>query len=378
MAMKSLFGIIAVGGVALVLQGCGGGGGSTTVTTTMTTTGTTSSTTRPPRSKPMTSVEAAAYLNKLYLSFNASNDTSQIGVTISMAANVSGFFGNIFCSHFYNPAFNAYGSCYKGQADCRMSTSVLSHGWMIDDKTKAIAAFGERRAGYVFNQTMVESRWAKCSYIWDGASFRLYNRGCGDGAPADTCDKDADSAYNNQCSKSGAKHTCTPADDEVKRAICAGPPGGDRPVPPTHGGAGNAECVFPGPAFGYTGQDNYEFMPDHTRYMAKMRLKYNYGADSEGNNSMKNNEVVLDEELLIKDIWEDPVSAIPAILYTARTDIGGINRNKAIAIRDDLCNVFGCTQNGGGLIPLVKVDDTRYYPQGPFFADSPADASIAV
>jgi len=291
-----------------------------------------------------------------------------------MAAQVTGFFANIYCSKFYNPTFNALGGCFKVQADCRMSTSVMSHLWMIDPKTKQIASFGQRRVGYVFNQTMVESKWGKCSYIWDGASFRLYNRGCGDGAPADTCDKDADSAYNNQCGKGGSKHTCTPADDEVQRAICQGS-GGSRAIPPTHGG--NAECVFPGPAFAYNGENDFTPGKNYMRMMAKQRVKYNYGGDSEGNNSLKNNEVVLDEELLMHDIWENPITAIPAILYTESNNDAGLNREYAKKVRDDLCNHFGCTQNGGGLIPLVKIDDTKYQPSGPFFPDS-ADSNIAV
>jgi len=406
--MKTTLAIISVVGLALVLHGCGGGGGgSTTVTTTTpsvpggntdTTTGavpgTTGTTIVPPaqttstplctanqpplpaRTKPMSSQEAADYLNKLYKAFNETDDKSQIGVTLSMAASTSGFFENIFCSSFCNPIRKGHTSCYDGQADCRMSASVLNYRWMIDNKTKAIASFGQRRVGYVFNQTMVQSKWTKCSYIWDGATYRLYNRGCGDGAPSTTCDKDANSAFNNQCgitSGGGSdKHTCTPEDDEVKRAICVGA-GGTRKVPTNHADADNPECVFPGPAFGYHGQSDYKYGEDYTRYMAKMRLKYNKGEDKEGNNTMKNNEVVLDELLLMEDIRENPIYAIPAIVYTESQNVEGINRKYAMDIRKDLCTAWGCEENGGGLIPLVKIDDTRYWPDGPFKADTGSD-----
>lgn len=376
--MKTVFVGIALSGVSLFLHGCGGGGGggsSTTTTTTSAAPTATTTTTLPPRTKPMTSKEAAEYLNQLYLGFESNESTQggDVGVTISMAANNSGFFGNIYCSKFFNPAFNSYGKCFKGQADCRMSTSVLSHGWMITEN-KALASFGNRRVGYVFNQTMVESKWTRCSYIWDGASFNLYNRGCGDGAPSGKCGDDENNAFNNKCGSD--KHTCTANDDEVKRAVCT-VAGGARAVPADH--AGHAQCVFPGPAFDYRGQDDYKPNKDYTREMAKQRLKYNDGSDNEGPNLEKNNEVVLDEELLIKDIWENPITAIPAVLYTKSNNAAGINRMYAAKVRDDLCNIFGCGQNGGGTIPLVMVDDTEYQKGGPFFEDQASEnLNIAV
>jgi len=374
--MKGMLVMFSVAGVAMLLHGCGGDTPAPTPAPPATT-GTTTTTPLPFRTKPMTSQEAADYLNKLYLGFSEADQTTQIGVTISMAAQVSGFFANIFCSQFFNPDVNGYTTCFKGQADCRMSTSTLSHGWMTDSNTKGkLASFGGRSVGYVFNQTMVEQKWTKCSYIWDGASFRLYNRGCGDGAPSVECGPTETNAFNNKCG-ADLDHTCTADDDEIKRKICVGTlPGGTAPVPTRHDT--EPECFFPGPAFDYHGQSDFKFGQDYTREMAKQRLKYNDGSDKEGPNTEKNNEVVLDEELLIHDIWQNPITAIPAIVYTKKTNKNGLNKKYAQGIRDDLCKAYGCEQNGGGVIPLVMIDDTQYQANGPFFADTDEDLSIAI
>jgi hypothetical protein len=327
------------------------------------------------RTKPMTSKEAADYLNKLYLGFDKDDTTTKVGVTVSMAANVSSFFGNIYCSKFFNPGFNGYTSCFKGQADCRMSTSTISKNWMTNKDSKAFAGFAGRAAGYVFNQTMVETKWTKCSYIWDGASFNLLNRGCGDGTTSNACGPTENNAFNNKC---GPKldHTCTAADDEVKRKICD-VAGGSAPVPKKHDS--EPECMFPGPAFDFHGQDDFKPGKDYTRVMAEQRMLNNDGSDNEGPNIEKNNEVVLDEELLIPDIWKDPTMAITGIVYSKKTNQGGLNKKYAMQLQTDVCKHLGCDENGGGMIPLVMVDDVDYQENGPFFDDSAGEvASIAI
>jgi len=162
-----------------------------------------------------------------------------------------------------------------------------------------LASFGGRSAGYVFNQTMVQTKWTKCSYIWDGASFNLMNRGCGDGANSAKCGPNEDNAFNNKC----GDHTCTADDDVVKRSICD-VAGGSRPVPKVH--ASESQCVFPGPAFDFHGQEDFTPGKDYTHLMGEQRMLNNAGTDTEGPNVEKNNEVVLDEELFIPDLWKDP------------------------------------------------------------------------
>merc|ERR1712134_170833 len=109
--------------------------------------------------------------------------------------------------------------------------------------------------------------------------------------------------------------------------------------------------------------------------MATKRVELNEDEDSQGYNGIKNNEVILDEELLMHDMWLDPVAAIPAIVYSKKNSIGKMYAKK---VRDDLCDHFGCTLNGGGLIPLVGIDDEgQLPPAGPFVAHDEV-SSIAI
>jgi len=338
------------------LQGCGGG--TTTTTTTTTTTAT------PKRSKPMSSAEAAAYLNELFLGFDETNKTSPLGVTISMAAQPATFFGNIFCSDF---ASNPLGKtkCHEGQADCRLSASLYSHKWFYHpDSNKTMLGLG-RSTGFAFNQSMVEKKWAKCSYIWDGASGNKYNNGCGDGAPGHNCDKDSGSAFYNICPSTGK--TCTGKDIEVTRAKCQ-PYGGEHPVPPTHGG--QPQCFFPGPALDYHQQSDFTPGEDKMRDMAVDRVKYNGGKDTEGPNIEKWNEVVLDEHLLLPDMWYDPAPVLVAFLYTASQK--PISLKNAQAMRDEFGDFYGVKD-----IPLVEVDDNGDKESGPFKATT-EDESVMV
>jgi hypothetical protein len=328
----------------------------------------------------MSSTAAAAYLNKLYLSKFNQSDTASLGVTISMAAQNRNFNENLFCSKINGAPFYIEGKqtkCFNGQADCRMSACVINKQWMVNNKTKALTPFGKRAVGYVFNQTLVESKWTKCSYIWDGASANNYNRGCGAGAAGgNSCEKDSGNAFENICPDS--KKTCTAESTDVRRAVCQTPSlsafGGTTPVPMTHDG--QTQCVFPGAAFDFHGQSDYKPGEDHTRDMVQYRLQYNSGKGSkiagvDVQNIELNNEVVLDEELLIPDLWEDPVAAIPVFIYAKSNEV--IAKQEAGQMRDRFCTYYHCSENGGGRIPLVMVDDTSYQANGPFSALSSED-----
>jgi len=369
LAPRNVLVVVSTASLAVFLHGCGGGGGGATTVTTTTTT-----TTMPPRTKPLTAQQAADYLNKLYTGFDESDVQSDLGVTISMAANTTSFFGNQYCSRFYNPGLHKYTGCFNGQADCRMSAALIGHKWMIDPMTKQVASFGSRKAGYVFNQTMVQNKWTKCSYIWDGATGNNLNRGCGNGGEGNSCNgSTGTSAWFNICPSTGK--TCTAADKEVKLALCNIYPGGGRGVPSSHGRG--AQCFFPGAALDFHGQSDYKAGVDKTRDMATQRVQYNDGTDTNGaSSSLMNNEVVLDEELLIPDYWEDPVTAIPAFVYVKSG--GQIAKNIATALRDDFCQYYRCDYNGGGQIPVVMLDDTKYQETGPFGADADAEPSMVV
>jgi len=338
-------------GMALLPQGYDGGSKMTTTTSTET------NLAMHFRSKPLSSAEAAKYLNELFLGFDDANKSSPLGVTISMAAQPRNFFGNMFCSRFFNT------SCFNGHADCRLSASLYSHAWSYDPVTKQTLMGLSRSVGFAFNQSMVESRWAKCSYIWDGATANKLNRGCGAGRPA-SCDPESRSAYFNICSTG---KICTANDDEVKRAACKDY-GGVHPAPPTHNG--HNQCFFPGPALDYHLQENFNPGEDKMRDMAAYRIKYNDGYDFEGPNVKKWNEVVLDETLLLPDMWYDPASALVAFLYTKSQR--PISLKQAKAMRDYFCEFYK-VQN----IPLVEIDDLANKDTGPFH-ETTSDAATMV
>lgn len=265
------------------------------------------------------------------------------------------FFGNIFCSVFDNP--HGKTGCWLGNADCRMSASIYNRFIGVGAESGATVMGLGRGSGYVFNQTLVETRWSKCSYIFDGASGNKYNGGCGRGGISDC--KSNFSAFKDICPSTGK--TCTVTDQEVKSIACK-EYGGDFPIPPTH--IGEAQCLFPGVAWNYHGQDDYKPGKEYLRDMIKARIERNDGQDQDGPNIEKWNEVVLDEHLFLPDIWKDPAVAVPAFIYS-KAGMGSGSRDATARMRDEYCNV-----NKVDKIPLVRINDMEAVPEfGPFEPD---------
>mmetsp|Transcript_64469 Transcript_64469/g.135274 ORF Transcript_64469/g.135274 Transcript_64469/m.135274 type:complete len:389 (-) Transcript_64469:604-1770(-) len=353
---------------AVLLQGCGDKPTTTSTTTTTpgstttSTTVTTTSTTVHARTPAIDANTMADLLNKQYLGFDSTDDTSALGVTISMVAQDNSFYKNIFCSSFYNPVLKSHTSCYVGQADCRMSASLYNHQMIVSQDGHPVLGLG-RKVGIVFNQSMTEELFGKCSYIWDGTSSRRYNNGCGTGAPSDDCNS-GDTAYKNICPSTG--QTCTAADREVKEVFCT-QFGGDTPIPPTH--ENNPECAFPGAAIDFHEQSDWTPSSTHLRDMVKARVARNDGHDSEGPNIEKWNEVVIDERLLLPKIWYDPAVAIPAFVYVKSDDPQF--RRAAEAMRDEFCSVNLLDSK----IPVIAMDSTIDVTQGvgPFVVEQEED-----
>ena len=344
---------------AVILQGCGdhgkgsGGAGQTTITTTTSFPG-------PPRTPPLSIDGAVKYLNGLYNAFDEKDDSTRLGATITMTSQPDSFYKNIFCSKIMNPLGDT--GCYKGGADCRLSASLYGHKWIVNKTTnKTLLGLG-RGVGYALNQTMVQTRWAKCTYIWDGASENKYNQGCGRGAPGDDCNKKTKtSAFYNICPSTGKM--CTAKAKEVKLALCK-KYGGDHPVPTTHDG--QTQCMYPGAALDYhdakaSAPWKGEPSTDKMRDMCKDRVKYNSGADKEGPNLEKWNEIVLDLLLFLPDMQRDPAMAVPAFVYTQKG--GDAAKKAAESARDEYCKY-----NKVAPIPLVMVDNVHVCPNGPFVA----------
>jgi len=315
------------------------------------------------RSEPMTQAEAVEYLNKLYTGWDENDDSTPLGVTISMAAQVDTFYGNIFCSTHENPKGDT--KCWNGGADCRLSASLYNNKMILDAKTgKSLLGLG-RSTGFVIDQTRVETDFGKCAFLWDGATNNKYNRGCGDGAPTNDCDNTA-SAFHNICPST--KKVCTSADDEVKRGLCK-PYGGLFNIPEIE--VGRPACAFPGPALNYFGQKDFTPGQSALRDMAKSRVQYSNGTDDKGPNVEKWNEIVVDEKLMLPEIWEDPAKIIPAFIYTkSGLPLSYTNAEK---MRDEFC-----AENHVNPIPLVEVDDTEYRAEGPFTLPSVEQSFVEV
>merc|ERR1712014_278060 len=135
--------------------------------------------------------------------------------------------------------------CSQGRTDYRMSASLYNHKMLVN-KTLGTPLLGlGRPAGIVFDLKQTQEYWGKCSYIWDGASDRKYNTGCGDGALTPDCSANT-SAFGNVCPSTGK--ICTQDDDEVKRGFCK-KWGGLTPIPETH--QNHVQCAIPGVAIDY-------------------------------------------------------------------------------------------------------------------------------
>merc|ERR1712046_569702 len=90
-----------------------------------------------------------------------------------------------------------------------------------------------------------------------------------------------------------------------------------------------------------------------------MGVKFNNGSDRFGPTIEKWNEVVIDETLMLPEIWNDPALVIPAFVY-AKSKMP-ISKDDARRMRDEFCAF-----NKVASIPLVEIDDTQYRADGPF------------
>mmetsp|Transcript_62103 Transcript_62103/g.108695 ORF Transcript_62103/g.108695 Transcript_62103/m.108695 type:complete len:381 (+) Transcript_62103:46-1188(+) len=356
--------VLSLGFAALsvILQGCGGGSGGgsdgkPTVTTTTMTTTTHTTTTFGPRTPGMKGPDAMDYFNRMYMGFNETNDTSPLGITLTMIAEEGSFWKNIYCSKFDNPLGNT--GCWSGLTDCRLSASLYNHKMLISNSTRAINLGMSRKIGIIVNQTLTETYFGKCSYIWDGASGRRLNGGCGLGAPTDNC-SDTSAAFYDLCKQStGIQHTCSVKDPEVYTTLCEGYMGGQTPIPECH--SCGPQCLFPGPALNYSRQAGWEPGTNNLRDMAKARMQRQNGTDKDPQNTSKIeewNEIVIDETLLVPQIWLDPAVAIPAIVYVRTAPAA--SKADAYKVRDELCETMGLKEK----IPVLAVDPNL--PVNPF------------
>jgi len=261
-------------------------------------------------------------MNSLYMGFDPRDDSSPLGVTISMQNEWA-----IYCSEVGV-------GCYQGHADCRFSASLYNHNMMLDRKSHGIKITMSRVAGIVFNQTEVEKSIGKCSYMFDGASFNRYNGACGCGATSFECDN-PHSAFGNICPSTGK--TCKVEDQEVAQCSCE--------VMPEPNRSDVTQCYWSG-----AGMDRHRVQPhaDQTRKMVKARLRHQDGSDSSDRLEYWN-EVVVDEHLMLERLRADPVPVIPAFVYLKGNSAGIKFARK---MRDDYALEFSVRAE----IPLVALD----------------------
>jgi len=317
--------------------------------------------------------------------------------------------------HHYCSTLTGDGDCFEGRADCTLSVALYNRYIMLDDGTKYgdkqgahLKVFAGRAAGYVINTSLAETRYAKCAYIFDGASTYKLNQGCGDGAMGAQRCSNRGAAFYDVCPSTNK--TCTVNDPEIQpNTNCESiikPGRHHREWPNT---TSEAPCYFTGPAFGYSyANPKVDAKDNKIAKMVENRI-YNQnpnpgdcsspldqcpgfppaGADGkccpdgpwrcryaqkDCNRLAKWNEVVLDLRPMIEDLKTDPNVVIPAFVYAAG------HKGDAERLRDTFKNQY----SGIGDVPLILIDDSKDVRQqdkyGPpfVFEGTEAESTIAI
>jgi len=289
------------------------------------------------------------------MGFDVNNDNSALGVTISMVSDFNDFNKNLFCA----PLMGS--QCYKGECDCRMSSTLYNHKIVLQaGRPNRIKLGLGRSVGFVIDQTKVETRFGKCAYIFDGASFAGYNSGCGDSAHTRDC-ASQNSAFHNICPSTG--QICTADDVEVHRKMCK--PDGPAAVPNK---GTDGQCYFSLPALDWPRVGK----PNHLREMAKARAARQIGSDAMGPLIEQWNEVIIDEHIMIPDLRNDVASVITAFIYQRSSPYG---KSWVTGLREKFSQEYNVDVDQ---IPIVGVDDTVDFTTtgGPFFADDSESKSF--
>lgn len=299
----------------------------------------------------------------MYMAFDESNDSTALGVTISYVGQTGSFDDNFFCEGYTDT------TCYQGQADCRLSAAILNHKVMVR-QTNTDGVIGtvvqplmSRAIGYVFNQTLVENYFGKCTYLYDGAAQLKLNQGCGAVAPLPAdCDNEH-SAFHNMCTSDGGAtyHHCIATDPEVVSQKCA--PYGEV-TPPTH--PGDVTCFYEMPALIVPHEDPKSFSPSGTNHL-RDALKQRVEGDLVTNQAMEWNEVIIDNRLFLPQLNYDPTHTITAFFYVIGSSMSDeAAQHLATSMRDQFQETYGV--KGVGDIPVVELDARNDFATsgGPF------------
>jgi len=215
-----------------------------------------------------------------------------------------------------------------------------------------LLTFSGRKVGVVFNQELVEQYFGKCSYMFDGGTVNRYNFGCGDiGAQEVINCESKHSPYMNICPSTGK--TCTADDVEVNAK--------------EHVKGSDPMSFYKGPAYNVSTEElthwNGKQMwttKDQLRTMMNDRFQVQQTVDSSG----VHNELILDERLMLTQLWWDPATVVAAFSYI-RGDAKA--RSQAATIQKAFKEQWGVEP------PLVGVDaGCKVATPGcaPFYADT--------
>jgi hypothetical protein len=303
------------------------------------------------------------------MEFDESNDSTAVGVTLSMASDPTSFSGNVFCYDFFPNQ-----TCFKGKADCAMSASVMNHKVMIEQGHLATPIHST--TGIVLNQTMVETHFGKCAYSFDGAADRRVNNRCGTGAKVtgdeDTfCDNPL-SAYKDMCWMNQPNHHCNRTDPEITNFYCKC----EEPIcsssygvatPPSD--RSQAPCYYEMPAMWLDYENPSDETVTGTNHL-RDSMKQRIVAQTSRPDQVKEwNEVTIDNRLLVPQMRLDPTHTILAIVYVPTTDGA---HEAALQMRDEFQRTYrlDCDQCE---IPVIAMNlDVNVTKEGGPFSAAPA------
>jgi len=309
------------------------------------------------------------------MAFDESNDDTALGVSVTFPGQTRSFDENLFCNGYSKTNTG----CFNGLNDCRMSAVHINHKVMVQAQGSGwkVQPLMGRTVGVIFNQTLTENYFGKCTYLFDGADSYNVNYGCGDSAPGPASCDNPNSAFYNKCTTDGGAsyHDCSATDPEITSRMCKGPDYGTI-TPPQFKSA--ATCFYEMPALLVPHDDPSSFTPSSTNHL-RDAMKQRVLSDSTTGQSQEWNEVVIDEKLLIPQINADPTHTILAFVYLDGTWMSARDaKGYATRMRDQFQEAYGV--QGVPDIPVIELDARNDFTQsgGPFKLPSSLKSVVVV
>lgn len=311
-----------------------------------------------PREPYATCADAVSGLNVMYRGYDENNAESPSGITISWI-NTPGsqqpWLSNLFCA----PVLGT--QCFQGRSDCALSSLIINHKIMIDTEKHAPLSYSGYPVGYILDQEAVETHIGKCVYAFDGASNNRYNRKCGNGASNDCNNPRA--AFYNVCGQD--MHTCRREDREVNAVMCSCDEDWCSSDPSQYGNfnppneRASGQCFWEMPAL--IADD--VTTTNHLRDMLRHRLGRQEANNWDAEFCRENNELVIDVELMLAAIADDPARVIRAFVY-----VDGY-KERAETMRDGFHDHFNMGDRPR--IPVIKLDHEQDFRSsgGPFHCE---------